>query len=75
MRVVRTPGGDVRVDPTGRLAGRGAYVCQAGACLANAVNRGGLTRALQMPIPAELRTTLLAAPQQPMTQGGDRGQE
>ena len=27
MRVVRTPEGEVLLDPTGRLNGRGSYVC------------------------------------------------
>lgn len=29
LRVVRTPEGEVKVDPGGRLNGRGGYVCQA----------------------------------------------
>jgi uncharacterized protein len=51
-RVVRTPTGDVTFDATGRLAGRGAYVCQDGDCLANAIKKGALTRALEIPLPA-----------------------
>jgi len=74
LRIVRTPGGEVLVDPSGRLAGRGGYVCQTGDCLATALNRGGLARALDLTIPAELRVALLAGPQQPI-EGGDRGQE
>lgn len=31
-RVVRAPDGDVRLDPTGRAAGRGTYVCDRAAC-------------------------------------------
>ncbi|HUW09157.1 MAG TPA: YlxR family protein, partial [Anaerolineae bacterium] len=27
VRIVRLAGGDVQVDPTGKLAGRGAYLC------------------------------------------------
>ncbi len=43
-RIVRSPDGAVAVDPTGRIAGRGTYVCDAEACreprrLAEAVNR------------------------------------
>ncbi len=75
MRIVRTPTGEIRSDPSGRLAGRGAYVCQGGDCLTRAINRGALGRALQAPVPEELRAALLAAPQLNITQGGDRGQE
>jgi predicted RNA-binding protein YlxR (DUF448 family) len=43
-RIVRTPDGAVAIDPTGKAAGRGTYVCDADACreprqLADAVNR------------------------------------
>lgn len=31
-RIVRTPDGSVVVDPTGKLNGRGAYVCQQLTC-------------------------------------------
>lgn len=32
VRIVRTPAGEVRVDPTGKVAGRGAYLCKARPC-------------------------------------------
>jgi len=54
LRVVRHPAGDVAVDPTGRAAGRGAYVCADPACQHNAITRGTLRRALDAPIPAGL---------------------
>jgi predicted RNA-binding protein YlxR (DUF448 family) len=43
-RIVRAPDGAVAVDPTGKAAGRGTYVCDADACrepgrLADAVSR------------------------------------
>jgi hypothetical protein len=43
-RIVRSPDGTVAIDPTGKAAGRGTYVCDADACreprrLAEAVNR------------------------------------
>jgi uncharacterized protein len=52
--VVRDPSGDVAVDPTGRAAGRGAYVCLDAACQHQAITRGTLRRALDAPIPAGL---------------------
>jgi predicted RNA-binding protein YlxR (DUF448 family) len=60
VRVVRTPAGSVDVDPTGRLPGRGAYVCASGACAAEAVRRRALERALGVPIPEPLRDRLTA---------------
>jgi predicted RNA-binding protein YlxR (DUF448 family) len=34
LRVIRTPEGEVRYDPTGRANGRGAYVCSCRECVA-----------------------------------------
>ncbi|EOS52422.1 RNase P modulator RnpM [Adlercreutzia caecimuris] len=45
-RIVRTAEGAAAFDPTGRAAGRGAYVC-AGACLAAAKKTRKLERALR----------------------------
>ena len=58
--MVRTPGGEVAIDPTGRLPGRGDYVCASGACAAEAVRRHSLERALGVPIPETLRERLNA---------------
>ena len=33
MRIVRTPEGDLLLDKTGKLPGRGAYVCDTVDCL------------------------------------------
>lgn len=46
LRVVRTPQGAVEVDPSGRAAGRGAYVCSS-ACLDRACKTKRLDRALK----------------------------
>jgi predicted RNA-binding protein YlxR (DUF448 family) len=52
--VVRSPAGVVAVDPSGKAAGRGAYVCLDSACQLSAITRGTLRRALDAPIPAGL---------------------
>ncbi len=64
-------------DPTGRLAGRGAYVCNDVACIERAITKGALGRALKSPLPADLRDTLSAAtnPLNMTIEGGARGQE
>lgn len=58
--MVRRPDGVVVRDETGRLAGRGAYVCRQERCLSEALSRGRLGRALAMAIPAEVRAGLAA---------------
>ncbi len=49
-RVVRASDGSVDYDPTGRAAGRGAYVCRDSACLYNARTRHNLERSLKVRI-------------------------
>ena len=71
MRIVRTPDGRVTTDETGRLAGRGAYLCRQAGCWTTALERGALGRALETSLPAELRESLLAmATTMTMTDGG-----
>lgn len=58
VRIVRTPEGDVAIDPTGKRSGRGAYVCAARECLQQAVRSGKLSRALEAPVPEDVVTAL-----------------
>lgn len=46
IRVVRTPEGEIRADISGKMNGRGAYLCRSSACLEKAVKRKALERAL-----------------------------
>ena len=62
IRVVRSPDGDVEVDPSGSSAGRGAYVHPREGCIDSALDRGGLARGLRVGLAPEgavrLRTDL-----------------
>ena len=77
LQIVRTPDGAVVADPSGRLAGRGAYVCDDAACIERAVTKGALGRALKTQLPPDLRETLSAGgvPTNTTIEGGARGQE
>jgi predicted RNA-binding protein YlxR (DUF448 family) len=76
MRVVRTPTGDVVPDPTGRAAGRGAYLDRTIDCIDQAITKGALGRALKTPLPADLREVLVASLTNTNTiEGGIRGKE
>jgi len=75
VRIVRTPTGDMTIDETGRLAGRGAYLCRDAGCWTRAVERGALGRALEAPVPPALREALLVGPSTLNIEGGARGQE
>lgn len=47
LRAVRSPEGEVSLDPTGKKAGRGAYVCFNAECLRRALKQRQLDRALE----------------------------
>jgi len=65
----------MKIDETGRLAGRGAYLCRDAACWTLAAERGALGRALEAPVPAELREALVAGPITLQIEGGMSGQK
>jgi len=65
----------MKMDETGRLAGRGAYLCRDAGCWTLAAERGALGRALEEPVPTELREVLRNGPTMMIEQGGARGQE
>ena len=56
-RIVRTPDG-VRIDPTGKLAGRGAYLHNRVSCWEKAL-KGALANALRTKLTAEERDALI----------------
>lgn len=47
LRVVRASDGAVKIDPTGKAPGRGAYVHREAACAKVAIERSALARALR----------------------------
>jgi len=54
IRVVRTTEGTVTLDFSGKLNGRGAYVCPDMECLKKAQKSRSLERCLEMEIPQEV---------------------
>ena len=60
LRVVRSAEGKVSIDPTGKAAGRGAYICKDIACLERAIKTRGLERAFEQKVEPELYETLKA---------------
>ena len=60
-RLVRSADGRVQHDPTGRLPGRGAYLCDDRACWERALGKGdALSRALRTTMTTDDRATLLS---------------
>ena len=54
IRVVRETSGNVSLDFSGKLNGRGAYVCPDPECLKKARKAKSLERSLDTPIPEEV---------------------
>ena len=54
IRVVRTPEGEVCLDFSGKLNGRGSYICPDPECLKKAQKAKSLERSLEVPIPQEV---------------------
>ena len=41
LRIVRSPAGEISIDPTGKAAGRGAYLCPRWECFMQARKHNG----------------------------------
>lgn len=69
LRVVRTPEQEIILDPTGKRAGRGAYICPRVECLRKAIKSRALERALGMGLTPEV----IAALEERLNQGKENG--
>lgn len=54
VRVVHTPTGEIVLDTTGKLSGRGAYVCNDLKCLLKAKKQNRFGKAFSCEIPNEV---------------------
>ncbi len=54
LRVVRSPEGEVALDFTGKLSGRGAYVCKRSGCFQKARKAGRFQKNLELSIPDDV---------------------
>jgi predicted RNA-binding protein YlxR (DUF448 family) len=74
VRVVRTPVG-VRVDPTSKMAGRGAYLCRCRECWETALTQRRLEVALKTGLSEEERQSLAQYAETLDSAGVAEGQE
>lgn len=51
VRVIKTPDDQVCLDKTGKMNGRGAYICHNKECFEKAVKSKGIERSLKIAIP------------------------
>ena len=54
IRVVKTPENEIKLDLTGKLNGRGAYICKSEECLKKAQKSGALSRAFSLEVSSEI---------------------
>ena len=54
IRIVKKPDGEIKLDTTGRLNGRGAYICKSADCLKKAQKAGALSRAFETDVADEV---------------------
>ena len=54
VRVLRTPTGEIELDLTGKMSGRGAYLCKNANCLKRARKSGRISASLECAIPEEV---------------------
>lgn len=60
LRVVLTKEGEILPDVTGKLNGRGAYICKAESCVVKAQKSDALSRALKTSVSDNVYNLLLA---------------
>ena len=58
IRVVRTPDGTVQMDFTGKLSGRGVYVCRSLTCFKKARKANRFAHALEMAVSDDVLNAL-----------------
>ncbi|MBR5858781.1 MAG: YlxR family protein [Clostridia bacterium] len=61
IRIVRSSEGVMNVDVTGKMSGRGAYICKCLACFDSAVKAKRLERAFKTRIPDDIYQALREA--------------
>ncbi len=58
LRIVRTPEGEIKVDESGKMNGKGAYISRSSEALVLAKKKKVLNRALEVEIPEEIYAEL-----------------
>ena len=58
IRIVKNQENEIKLDATGKLNGRGAYICKSCECLAKAQKSNALSRAFGCDVSAEIYSEL-----------------
>ncbi len=58
-RIVKTPTGEIVIDKTNKLAGRGAYICKCTDCLKKAEKTNALAHTFSMAVDKQIYSNLM----------------
>lgn len=58
IRIVRTVGGTIEIDPTGKKSGRGAYLCKNDRCIEASIKENRLSKALDFHVTKEMALSI-----------------
>ncbi len=58
LRIVAMPTGEIQVDRTGKVSGRGVYICDNPDCFRKAFDSHGLERSLKRPVSRDVYEAL-----------------
>lgn len=58
IRILRSPEGEIKLDFTGKMNGRGAYICKNTQCLKKAIKQKRLDSVLETSVPEEIYSKL-----------------
>lgn len=53
IRIVKTPDNEILIDSSGKINGRGAYICNSKECFTKAIKSNRISRSLETQIPKE----------------------
>lgn len=59
VRIVRTPDGEICLDASGKMNGRGAYLCPKEECIALALKKGALAKSLHICLNPIIKESLI----------------
>lgn len=57
-RIVKTPSGEIVIDKTNKISGRGAYICKGGDCLKKAEKSNALAHTFSVSVDREIYSRL-----------------
>ncbi len=57
-RIVKTPNGEIIIDKTNKISGRGAYICKSGDCLKKAEKINALSHTFSVSVDREIYSHL-----------------